>query len=632
MRTVVRVVTVLAIISATNVAGLSGVEAIQHPDTLAARAPVGIAPVETDFPIQYLGVIWDETDDDHHHDGAHSDGFVRFRRAGVWGPWIRLIEDGADKQGIWASGLVAADGADAYQVRGLPVGAIQPRAVALNTTDGPLRTTGHRPAGSALAIDNCLSRAEWGADESLRFDSNGDEVWPPAFYQPQVMTVHHTATQNGDSDPAATVRAIYEYHAVDQGWGDIGYHMLVDEQGRVYEGRWSGTTSTPCSNGGDGSDFAHDANDGLVTAGHTGGYNSGNFGVALLGEFTTHPRFGAEPAQAAVDAAVGVLAEFASRHALDPLTTVDYVNPVNGDTKTVDAISGHRDWKSTECPGERLYDDLPTIRESVATQTTSFSVSIDAPVDGDTVTDTTSISATATEGTTSVEFLLDDTTIAIDSDSSDGWSVSWDTTTASEGDHTLTATATDDAGQTASASITVTVDNIADPTVVFGAPTDGATVAGEISVSATASEGVTSVDFLLDGTLLGSGTESSDGWSISWDTTTASEGDHTLTATATDDAGQTASASITVTVDNVASSIDLTATGRKVRGHPTADLSWSGATGDQVDVLRDGAIVATTDNDGSHTDTVDAHGGGSYTYQICETGTTTCSNEVTLDF
>jgi hypothetical protein len=48
-------------------------------------------------------------------------------------------------------------------------------------------------------------------------------------------------TQNQKADPAATMRAIYYYHAVTQGWGDIGYNFLVDWHGNVYEGRYGGT-------------------------------------------------------------------------------------------------------------------------------------------------------------------------------------------------------------------------------------------------------------------------------------------------------------------------------------------------------------------------------------------------------
>ena len=510
--------------------------------------------MEADFPIQYLGIIWDE-EHGHDHGEIGSHGSVRFRHEGEWGPWVRLIEDGADKEGIWASGLVGANGAEAYQIRGLPADAHDARAVALNTTDGPLVTTGYRPANSAQALDNCLSRAEWGADESLRFDSDGNEIWPPAHYAPQTMTVHHTAGQNDDPDPAATVRAIYEYHAVDQGWGDIGYHMLIDESGRVYEGRWSGSTSTACSEGGDGSDFAHNASDELVTAGHTGGYNSGNFGVALLGEFTTHPRFGAEPKQAAVDALVGVLAEFGSRHSLDPHAIVDYVNPVNGETKNdMNMISGHRDWKSTECPGQRLYDQLPTIRDSVAAQMTSVTATLTSPTDGATVSGTVTVSADATSdaGVTHVEFFVDGTSIAIDSDGTDGWGTTWDSTT--DGSHTISATATDGNKDTASDSVSVTVDNIDDPpSVSITNPSEGATVSGTVTVTADASDdkGVSQVEFFADGASIGVDTDGTDGWDVYWDTTGESDGSsHTVSATVTDSANQTASDSVSVTVDN----------------------------------------------------------------------------------
>ncbi|HEX7103189.1 MAG TPA: N-acetylmuramoyl-L-alanine amidase, partial [Nitrolancea sp.] len=83
-----------------------------------------------------------------------------------------------------------------------------------------------------------IPRAGWGADESLRYDANGKEIWPPEYRPVQKVIIHHTVTQNHEQDPAATVRAIYYYHAITQGWGDIGYNFLVDWHGNVYEGRF----------------------------------------------------------------------------------------------------------------------------------------------------------------------------------------------------------------------------------------------------------------------------------------------------------------------------------------------------------------------------------------------------------
>jgi hypothetical protein len=358
------------------------------PETLADRRPVQAGPVEPGFPIDYVGVLWGtERGHDHGDDarGAEPHGAVRFRHAGVWGEWWPLIEDGAagaTGDGRWSSGLVAGGDAEAYQVRGVPAGAGEPQAVAINTTDGRLVRVGEARGGAAGAIASakCRSRADWGADERLRFGSDGSEVWPPAHYPVQVATVHHTATKNDDPDPAATVRAIYRYHAVDNGWGDIGYHYLVDESGVVYEGRWSGSKSASCQlEGGDGSQFAHETDldgdldgdgvlDEMTTAGHTGGANSGNLGLALLGEFTTNRRTGGTPKAAAVSALEDVLAELGNRHNLDPVALVTYVNPVNGDSRLVETISGHRDWMATECPGDQLFGQLPTIRSNVATK------------------------------------------------------------------------------------------------------------------------------------------------------------------------------------------------------------------------------------------------------------------------
>ncbi|MDQ0784968.1 hypothetical protein QFZ63_007121 [Streptomyces sp. B3I7] len=49
-----------------------------------------------------------------------------------------------------------------------------------------------------------------------------------------------------------------------------------------------------------------------------------------------------------------------------PSAKAVFVNPVNGVTKDVQTISGHRDRLATECPGTTLYGDLPALRESVA--------------------------------------------------------------------------------------------------------------------------------------------------------------------------------------------------------------------------------------------------------------------------
>jgi hypothetical protein len=214
---------------------------------------------------------------------------------------------------------------------------------------------GGASAAAAVPQPAVISRAGWGADESLRFGSDGSETWLPAFYPVQKLIVHHTATKNGDGDPAATVRSIYHYHAITQGWGDIGYNFLVDEAGRIYEGRYS----RPYATGEDPT--GEDADGDGVTAAHVQGYNSGTVGIAVLGTLTA-----TDATAAARDAVERMLAWKAARHGIDPHGATLYTNPVNGTQRTFANISGHRDLAATECPGGAFYDTFPALRDAVA--------------------------------------------------------------------------------------------------------------------------------------------------------------------------------------------------------------------------------------------------------------------------
>ena len=61
-------------------------------------------------------------------------------------------------------------------------------------------------------------------------------------------------------------------------------------------------------------------------------------------------------------------------------------------------------------------------------------------------------------------------------------------------------------------------------------------------------------------------------------------------------------------------------------------LTWSGAAGAQVEIHRDGRLIATTANDGAYTDRIAAESPGPFRYQVFEAGSRTCSASVTIDF
>ena len=258
------------------------------------------------------------------------------------------------KPGVTFGTVMLARGAVAVKVRSDRALA---RLTVLSLTDrgapAPSKPAAH--AAAATAQPAVIARSGWGANESLRYDSTGKETWPPAFYPVQKLIVHHTDTQNNDPDPAATIRSIYYYHAVTQGWGDIGYNFLIDESGRVYEGRHSRTYAPGESPTG------QDLNGNGVTAAHAQGFNSGTVGVALLGTLTNQ-----DTTPAARQALEKLLAWEASSHGIDPQGASLYTNPVSGAQKTFPNIAGHRDVNATECPGGVFYATLPAIRSDVA--------------------------------------------------------------------------------------------------------------------------------------------------------------------------------------------------------------------------------------------------------------------------
>jgi|GEM_PF-1015829 len=198
---------------------------------------------------------------------------------------------------------------------------------------------------------------------------------------------------------------------------------------------------------------------------------------------------------------------------------------------------------------------------SSSPDTTPPTVSISSPANGSTVSGTITVSANASDniGVSGVQFKLDGANLQAE-DTTSPYSISWNTVTATNGSHTLTAVARDAAGnQATSAPVMVTVFNAPDttpPTVSITAPASGSTVSGiSIMVSANASDniGVAGVQFKLDGANLGA-EDTTSPYSIIWNTTTATNGGHTLIATARDTAGnQTTSAVVSVTVSNAAS-------------------------------------------------------------------------------
>jgi N-acetylmuramoyl-L-alanine amidase len=190
-----------------------------------------------------------------------------------------------------------------------------------------------------------VSRAGWGADESLRRGA------PSYSRTVRAAFVHHTVQANGyaPSESAALIRADYVYHVRSRGWNDLGYNFVVDRYGRVFEGRYGGVTRP-------------------VLGAHAGGFNTDTTGVALLGTFTT-----SRPPAGMVAALERLLAWKLDLTHVDPrgLTTLTSRGGANtrypaGRRIVAHTILGHRSTSYTTCPGSPVIGMLPAIRDAVA--------------------------------------------------------------------------------------------------------------------------------------------------------------------------------------------------------------------------------------------------------------------------
>jgi hypothetical protein len=236
-------------------------------------------------------------------------------------------------------------------------------------------------------------------------------------------------------------------------------------------------------------------------------------------------------------------------------------------TKTAtDGIDCNNQVFGDPAPGADKHCDYrdTTASSPPSPDTTAPSAQLTAPSAGSTVSGSVNVTANASDnvGVAGVQFKLDGANLGSE-DTSAPYALPWNSAGASNAQHTLTAVARDAAGnRTTTASVAVTVSNTASPppadttapTTQLTAPNGGSTVSNSVNVTANASDnvGVAGVQFKLDGANLGA-EDASAPYGVAWDTKSASNAQHTLTAVARDAAGnRTTAANVTVTVNNAA--------------------------------------------------------------------------------
>ncbi|TPW20652.1 MAG: N-acetylmuramoyl-L-alanine amidase [Elusimicrobia bacterium] len=195
-----------------------------------------------------------------------------------------------------------------------------------NAVPAPRGTSGNglRPDASArfeqamyTTVYPVLTRMGWGARQRRGGASGMD---------PYRLTVHHTMGHQtvGEAETAAAVRGIQGFHqGPERGWADIGYHFLIDGEGRVAEGR-------PAN----------------VLGAHAAEANQGNLGISLMGNFNVQ-----QPTDPQMDSLERLAAYLALRYDI-PVMKSGY-------------LEGHNHHGETSCPGTHLNARLAEVRSRV---------------------------------------------------------------------------------------------------------------------------------------------------------------------------------------------------------------------------------------------------------------------------
>jgi len=216
------------------------------------------------------------------------------------------------------------------------------------------------------SIPTIITRTQWGADESIK---SWEADYPKSSdnqtdYQVKKIVVHHTASVQLPQDTDGTgqykskIRDIYKFHVFNAGWeeypgssqrgfGDIGYHYIVDPNGNIYQGR----------SGGNG-----------VVGAHVYGFNKETIGIALLGTYGAKingvfiSQEITPKAKESLEKLVGWLAAL-NKIELSQKTEICGVNQSGASVcKNVFGVVGHRELGQTLCPGDDLQTAITEIR------------------------------------------------------------------------------------------------------------------------------------------------------------------------------------------------------------------------------------------------------------------------------
>lgn len=304
-----------------------------------------------------------------------------------WSDWVDLaLDDDPFGMDDTFTALLEVRGASAVQYRAtLPQGHRLDRIVmtAIGADSEPTgaalaakSSAASAPQASFTTLDGkqraVFTREDWACDEA-----GSAYPWKATLVPGKKVLVHHTATSNTYTNGAAEVRAIYAYHAVTKQWGDIGYNVLIDHYGNVFEGR-RGREAKPVGPPTEvvTSPLGREIVSGGVVAGHCFSHNYGSSGVAVLGDFTKRKINLSNATDQAMLAALNDVVVFeCGRNGLAPTGSSEFLRSDGAWHEAMLTITGHKDDEATACPGTTLYSYLNgTLRSNVASRLSGASI------------------------------------------------------------------------------------------------------------------------------------------------------------------------------------------------------------------------------------------------------------------
>ncbi len=175
---------------------------------------------------------------------------------------------------------------------------------------------------------------------TVKTDSFGRTLAWARRYSPEVklLVIHHTGESDGSTLPdlpgKEQVQSIYHTHTVKNGWGDVGYHYLIDTEGAIYEGRAGGKN---------------------VVGAHAYCANVATLAITLVGNFQY-----TYPSEMQLSSLRQLLAHLGKEYRMNLNGKVRFQG------KMLPTVLAHRDLSNTVCAGRKMQKLLPKIRRLAA--------------------------------------------------------------------------------------------------------------------------------------------------------------------------------------------------------------------------------------------------------------------------